>query len=355
MSQVFLSYAHEDAAFVDRLHRDLLEAGFPATYDKLALDVGDSIVEKISALIRESACIIGVVSPSSISSKWVQRELAWALTGELAGRSVRILPAVVGDCELPPMLADKLFADFRRQYFPALRSVIQALRRSMHMTPAAGPVRYDGYLLDCEQLETTLALDDRDAAFTWLQAHPALVGALVANPRDIVMPAPNFAATPHPPTLVCWTLASYYLWHLVCLGPVSGTGIVEDRLWEEAERLMLLARAYAADVPNFVQACALTEPGAALTQLVAAVDQRRVSGDAPADLHNVDDHGRAREAVLDRLILLAGRRDDHSSDLLEIRRRAKRELGVEIKSYDWLLEALGGKLYRVDAATPEAR
>jgi hypothetical protein len=38
MSQVFLSYAHEDAAFVDRLHCDLSEAGIPATYDKLASD-----------------------------------------------------------------------------------------------------------------------------------------------------------------------------------------------------------------------------------------------------------------------------------------------------------------------------
>jgi hypothetical protein len=64
-----------------------------------------------------------------------------------------------------------------------------------------------------------------------------------------------------------------------------------------------------------------------------------------------DDSGRIPEAVLDRLILLAGRRDDHAGALLDIRRRAKRELDVEIKSYEWLLEALGGKLYRRDEAT----
>jgi hypothetical protein len=42
VSHVFLSYAHEDGAFVDRLHRDLSEAGIEATYDKVALAVGDS-------------------------------------------------------------------------------------------------------------------------------------------------------------------------------------------------------------------------------------------------------------------------------------------------------------------------
>jgi hypothetical protein len=252
------------------------------------------------------------------------------------------------------MLADKLFADFRRQYFPALRSLIQALRRALHLTPAAVPLRYDGYLLDCEQLEATLALDDRDAAFIWLQAHPSLAAALVANPRDIVMPAPSVGATPLSPTLVCWTLASYYLWNLVSLGSVIATGVTEDRLWADAERLMLLARAYDADVPGFVQACALTEAGAALAQLVAALDPQDMAGEAPADRRNLDDRGRVRAAVLDRLILLAGRRDDDSSDRLEIRRRANRELGVEIKSYEWLLEALGGKLYRVDTGTPHA-
>jgi hypothetical protein len=351
---VFLSYSHDDAAFVDRLHRDLSEAGIPATYDKLELDIGDSIIEKISVLIKESACIIGVLSPSSIGSKWVQRELAWALTGELAGRSVRILPAVIGDCDLPPMLADKLFADFRLQYFPALRSLIQTLRRTLHLTPAAVPLSYDGYLLECEQLEATLALDDRDAVFGWLQAHPSLVAALVANPRDIVMAAPSVGVTPHAPTLVCWTAASYYLWHLVSLGPISSTGVTQDRLWADAERLILLSRTYDGDVPGFVRACALREAGATLTQFVAALDRENMAGDAPADRRNLDDHGRVLEAVLDRLILLAGRRYDHSRDLVQIRLRAKHELGVEIKSYDWLLEALGGKLYRINTGKRQA-
>lgn len=351
MSQVFLSYAHEDAAFVDRLHRDLSEARIPATYDKLALDIGDSIVVKISTIIQESASVIAVVSPASVDSKWVQQELAWALTGQLAGKSVRILPAVLGDCELPALLADRLFADFRREYFPALRALIQSLRRALPPDPANGfpksvPVRYDSYLQECEQLETALAQRNRDVAFAWLQEHPWVVAALVANPRDVVCVAPSAGQTSEVPTLVCWTLATHYLWHLVALEPVDGAALTTDTLWAAATSLSARAHAYESDIPGFVRACALSEAGGELTGLLGGLHSADMPGTViEASVPN--DHARrAPQVVRDRLILLAGRRHDHSGALLDVRRRARQELGVDIKSYEWVLEALGGKLYR---------
>jgi hypothetical protein len=46
MSNVFISYSHQDGAFADRLVGDLHLSAIPATYDKWLLRVGDSIIEK---------------------------------------------------------------------------------------------------------------------------------------------------------------------------------------------------------------------------------------------------------------------------------------------------------------------
>jgi hypothetical protein len=166
-----------------------------------------------------------------------------------------------------------------------------------------------------------------------------------------VLVAPNVGTTVDMPTLVCWTPATDFLWHLVTLGPIDATDMTEDALWRAAADLAALARAYAGNVPAFARACALAEAGGPIAALLAAMDPVATSGPGThASVPGVESK-RVRAAVLDRLILLTGRRDDHSSSLLEVRRCAKRELGVEIKSYEWLLGALGGKLYRHGAET----
>lgn len=55
MSNVFISYSHQDGAFADRLVSDLRLSAIPATYDKWLLRVGDSIIEKISAAVTAAS------------------------------------------------------------------------------------------------------------------------------------------------------------------------------------------------------------------------------------------------------------------------------------------------------------
>lgn len=57
--------------------------------------------------------VAAVISQNSIASAWVQKELSLAMSKEIAGRRVVVLPIVIDDCELPDSLRDKLYADFR--------------------------------------------------------------------------------------------------------------------------------------------------------------------------------------------------------------------------------------------------
>lgn len=354
MSHVFVSYAHEDGDFVDRLHRDLSAAGLPATYDKVVLEIGDSIVQKLSGLIHGAACVVGVVSSASLRSRWVQRELSWALSGELDGRPLKVLPAVIEPCELPPMLADKLFADFRGPYFPPLRALVRTIRNSLRddrneFEDASPVARYDRYLDDCQQLEHAMVRTDGAAVFRWIQAHPDVVASLVANPRDIVLADPGVShAAPTDDMFVCWTPATQYLWHLVRLGPLVLTDPSADAVWALARELAGRAAERQALLPDYVRRCAMAEGAGKLGPLAEALDPSAAGATAPVDDMEPDAvYENLPRSVTDRLILLAGRRADHRGKLLDLRRRAKAELGVELKSYEWLLEALGGRHYRL--------
>jgi hypothetical protein len=96
------------------------------------LRVGDSIIQKIAAEVSEADRVIALLSPVSVNSNWVKKELALAMIGEANKGDVKVLPAVIADCEVPPMLADKLYADFRHSYYQGLRALLEALRPSFY-------------------------------------------------------------------------------------------------------------------------------------------------------------------------------------------------------------------------------
>lgn len=83
MEKVFISCSHGDTNFADHLVLDLRASDVPATYDKWLLRVGDSIIQKIAAEVSEADSVIALLSPASVESNWVKKELALAMAGEV--------------------------------------------------------------------------------------------------------------------------------------------------------------------------------------------------------------------------------------------------------------------------------
>lgn len=115
MSSVFLSHNSNDKRFVRRLAGRLSDAGVVVWLDEAVLNIGDSLIDKISEGIQEMEFLAAVISRNSVASSWVQKELSLAMSKEISGRRVVVLPIVIDDCELPESLRDKLYADFRDQ------------------------------------------------------------------------------------------------------------------------------------------------------------------------------------------------------------------------------------------------
>lgn len=129
MSSAFLSHSNQDKAWVRRLAQRLIEDGVVVWLDEAKLQIGDSLIAKIADGIERMEYVIAVISRSSVASNWVQKELSLAMTQEIQGRRVKVLPLLIQDCELPEPLRDKLYADFREEtaFDEQYRKVLKAL------------------------------------------------------------------------------------------------------------------------------------------------------------------------------------------------------------------------------------
>ncbi|MGD9725838.1 MAG: toll/interleukin-1 receptor domain-containing protein [Nitrospiraceae bacterium] len=112
MSSVFLSHNSKDKPWVRELAKRLTQDGVVVWLDEAELNIGESLIDKISAAIDQMKFVAAVISAHSVQSAWVQKELSLAMSKEIKGRRVTVLPLLIEHCELPAVLRDKLYADF---------------------------------------------------------------------------------------------------------------------------------------------------------------------------------------------------------------------------------------------------
>ncbi len=127
LRDIFISYSSKDSAFVRGLAADLSSQQLKVWLDKFEMKVGDSLNQKLQEGISSSAWLGVVLSPNSISSSWVNRELNAALTQELERKKVFVLPILFQDCDIPLFLRDNVYAAFHSSYQDGLRSLFERL------------------------------------------------------------------------------------------------------------------------------------------------------------------------------------------------------------------------------------
>ena len=123
--RLFISYSSSDRDIVRRLANDLLP--WNVWLDQAEIRVGNSIIDRIQEAMTETRYFIVVLSRRSVTSNWVKRELNTALMSSLDDRGIRVLPVVIENCDIPMLLRDTKFADFRTNYQQGLNELIEAL------------------------------------------------------------------------------------------------------------------------------------------------------------------------------------------------------------------------------------
>src|SRR5436309_1212261 len=111
---VFISYSHQDKAFVDRLSLALLDRNINMWRDEYKMVPGDVLTDKIRGAIERASFLCIALSESAVASQWVQREIDAGLLRESEVSGLTIVPLIVGDCAIPEPLRTGFSSTFAR-------------------------------------------------------------------------------------------------------------------------------------------------------------------------------------------------------------------------------------------------
>jgi hypothetical protein len=97
LAKVFLSHVANDRPFVDKLAKLLREYGVPVWYSSEDLVGAQQWHDRIGGALRKCRWFVLVLSPEAVRSRWVKRELMYALDDPRYEE--RIIPVLYRNCD----------------------------------------------------------------------------------------------------------------------------------------------------------------------------------------------------------------------------------------------------------------
>lgn len=143
---VFISYAHADEEWVKALATNLHNAGLEVFYAPWEIGPGDVFVKVIENGLRHARNGILVVSPVSLTRPWVENEYAVMVDKAISGGGV-LIPVLLQDAELPPLVAIRQYVDFRGADGPVYEQRIASLVATLKGEWQGQPPRQPGRLV----------------------------------------------------------------------------------------------------------------------------------------------------------------------------------------------------------------
>lgn len=128
MAKIFISHSSKDKKFVRELASDLEKLGHKPWLDEREIKTGESIPSKIEQGISKADYMIVVLSKDSVKSEWVKKELQPMHMYETEQKKKLILPVLISDCKIPPLLKPIKYADFRKSYSVGLVELMEKIK-----------------------------------------------------------------------------------------------------------------------------------------------------------------------------------------------------------------------------------
>jgi len=126
-TQVFISHSGKDADFASRLGEDLANHGFNVWLDAWELRFGDSLWDKIGEGLSDSTFLLIVLSPRSVKSPWVRRELNAGLSLEIERGQKIVIPILFENAPIPTFLKEKFYCDLSEDYDAQFARLVKSL------------------------------------------------------------------------------------------------------------------------------------------------------------------------------------------------------------------------------------
>jgi TIR domain len=184
MTRIFLSHSSTDKPMVRKLAGDLLSWGIDVWLDEWKINPGDSIIQLVQRGVEESDFVGIWLTTNSIKSSWVEREWRTKLFQEIGLDRVSVIPLLYESVKLPLFLAEKKYADFRKNYIDGLFDLSKSInchlefQESMILNlqgdwvgKSPGPIK----------MHFTIQGNDVNGSYEWL---PLRTGILIGKIKD---------------------------------------------------------------------------------------------------------------------------------------------------------------------------
>jgi 5'-deoxynucleotidase YfbR-like HD superfamily hydrolase len=129
--KIFLSHSSEDKTFVRKMSDILKSQGYETWLDEERIQIGKSISNEIGEALAKSDVVLVFLSKSSVQSNWVHQEWELSFFEQVNRGKVYVLPLLIEECTIPPLLRDKKYADFtnNESYETSLANLLRTLKQ----------------------------------------------------------------------------------------------------------------------------------------------------------------------------------------------------------------------------------
>ena len=128
MAHIFLSHRGADEKLAKALALELENDRHRIWLDTWNLRVGNSIIEWMNESLVSAKYVVVCYSSDDVLAPWMSREWMSALTRQLNGEEIRLLPVRLSGGQPPAILADIKYADLVADWHHGLDELLKALK-----------------------------------------------------------------------------------------------------------------------------------------------------------------------------------------------------------------------------------
>jgi hypothetical protein len=88
------------------------------------LEVGQSLTDEIAKAMDDSRFIAILITENYNKTVWIKTEYKKALAREQKENRTVMLPLIVGESQIPDFIEDKIYIDFRTEYFSGFTKLV---------------------------------------------------------------------------------------------------------------------------------------------------------------------------------------------------------------------------------------
>lgn len=125
---IFLSHSSVDKPLVEQVAFELNNEGIDVWLDKWEIENGDLLDEKINEGIKDSSFVIVFLTPDSVKSSWVQKELNETINKEKNENKKCLLLVKLKNCNLDEEINNRLYTDFTTSFTRGVSELTRLLK-----------------------------------------------------------------------------------------------------------------------------------------------------------------------------------------------------------------------------------